>query len=214
MSIYLARNGKMLTRLNGTRYFGDAVSPVPPTPTPTEVTIGNQTWMTKNLSVDDGGDGIATKVVNYGYGDVVEYYYSWPAAVRIANSIEGWHLPSVEEYDTLASNVGGESHAGTKLKSTYGWDPAYYAGTDDYGFCALPAGMGTRYTSGVLELYDFGGEANFWTSSNTTGTGGNYAVCKYFNGTLSMNAQSLGKYGESEGKYGAYCTIRLIKDLQ
>lgn len=46
MSIYLGRNGKMLTRLNGTRYFGDAVSPVPPGPgpKPTEVTIGDQTW--------------------------------------------------------------------------------------------------------------------------------------------------------------------------
>ena len=32
MSIYLARNGKMLTRLGGTRYFGDTVSPTPPTP--------------------------------------------------------------------------------------------------------------------------------------------------------------------------------------
>lgn len=30
MSIYLARNGKMLTRLNGTRYLGDNVSPVSP----------------------------------------------------------------------------------------------------------------------------------------------------------------------------------------
>jgi uncharacterized protein (TIGR02145 family) len=210
MSIYLARNGKMLTRLSGTRYFGSSVSPVPPTPT-TEVTIGNQTWSTKNLAVDDGGDGIATKVVNYCYGDVVEYYYSWPAAVRIANGIEGWHLPSVEEYETLASNVGGISHAGTKLKSTYGWDPESYAGTDDYGFCALPAGIGTSYSSEVLELYDFGKESNFWTSSTTTGAN-TYAVCKYFNGTLSMNAQSLGKYGESEGKYGAYCTVRLIKD--
>lgn len=30
--IYLARNGKMLTRLSGTRYFGSIVSPTPPVP--------------------------------------------------------------------------------------------------------------------------------------------------------------------------------------
>ena len=204
MLIYLARNGKMLTRLNGTRNFGGTVSPVPPTPTPTEVTIGSQTWGTKNLAVTDWGEGIATKVVNYGQGDVLEYYYTWPAAVRIANLIEGWHLPSVEEYETLASNVGGFMNAGTKLKSTYGWDPESYAGTDDYGFCALPAGIGTGFNSEGLELYDFGKQSNFWTSSTTAGST-TYAVCKYFNGTLSMNGQSL-------GKYHAYCTVRLIKD--
>lgn len=32
MSIYLARNGKMLTRLNGTRYFGSVITPTPPPP--------------------------------------------------------------------------------------------------------------------------------------------------------------------------------------
>lgn len=209
MSIYLARNGKMLTRLNGTRNFGSVLSPVPPgptppTPTPTEVTIGDQTWGTKNLAVTDGGEGIITQVVNYGYGDVVEYYYTWPAAVRLANGIEGWHLPSVEEYETLASNVGGISHAGTKLKSTYGWDPDSYAGTDDYGFCALPAGNAVNTTTPSVLFHDFGKLAKFWTSSTTTGTT-TYAVTKYFNGTLSMNAQS-------EGKYDCYCTVRLIKD--
>ena len=208
MSIYLARNGKMLTRLNGTRNFGGTVSPVPPgptppTPTPTEVTIGNQTWGTKNLAVTDWGEGIITRVVNYGQGDVTEYYYTWPAAVRIANLIEGWHLPSVEEYETLASNVGGISNAGTKLKSTYGWDPESYAGTDDYGFCALPAGYTTNPNPST-SFIEFGKLAKFWTSSTTTGTT-TYAVTKYFNGTLSMNAQS-------EGKYDCYCTVRLVKD--
>ena len=210
MSIYLARNGKMLTRLNGTRYFGDAVSPVPPGPgpgpTPTEVTIGDQTWGTKNLNANDGGEGIITQVVNYGYGDVVEYYYTWPAAVRLANGIEGWHLPSVAEYETLASNVGGISHAGTKLKSTYGWDPESYAGTDDYGFCAMPAGYAANTTAPSVVFHDFGKQSKFWTSSSTNSSGSSaYAYTKYFNGTLSMNEQA-------EGKYDCYCSVRLIKD--
>lgn len=202
MSIYLARNGKMLTRLNGTRYFGSIVSPTPPAPTPGEVTIGSQTWGTKNLAVTDWGEGIVTRVVNYGQGDVTEYYYTWPAAVRIANLIEGWHLPSVEEYDTLDSYIGWRT-AGSKLKSTYGWDPESYAGTDDYGFCALPAGYTTNPNPST-SFNEFGKEAIFWTSSTTAGTT-TYAVTKYFNGTLSMNAQS-------EGKYDFYCSVRLIKD--
>lgn len=205
MSIYLARNGKMLTRLNGTRYFGSTLSPTPPAPTPGEVTIGGQTWGTKNLAVTDWGEGIVTRIVNYGQGDVTEYYYTWPAAVRIANLIEGWHLPSVAEYETLASNVGSMSNAGTKLKSTYGWDPDTYAGTDDYGFCALPAGYTTNPNPST-SFNEFGKEAIFWTSTSTNSSGSSaYAYTKYFNWTLSMNEQA-------EGKYDFYCTVRLIKD--
>lgn len=163
MSIYLARNGKMLTRVNGTRSFGEIVSPIPPEPTVYEVTIGSQTWMSKNLAVDDGQGGIYTKTVNYGQGDVVEYYYKWDAAVRVAATVSGWHLPSLTEWYTLADAIGGSSRAGIKLKSSYGW---YNDGngTDNYGFCALPAGdLAVNGTND--DLYK---EARFWTSTLET----------------------------------------------
>lgn len=202
MSIYLARNGKMLTRLNGTRYFGSTLSPTPPAPTPGEVTIGDQTWSTKNLALTDWGEGIVTKVVNYGQGNVIEYYYTWPAAVRVANLVEGWHLPTRAEWDTLDSYIGWRT-AGTKLKSTYGWDPDTSAGTDDYGFCALPAGYTTNPNPST-SFSEFGKEAIFWTSTNSSGSSA-YALAKCFDWTLSMNDLS-------EGKYDFYCTVRLIKD--
>ena len=138
MSIYLARNGKMLTRVNGTRSFGEIVSPITPEPTFDEVTIGSQTWMSKNLAVDDGQGGIYTDTVNYGQGDVVEYYYTWYAAERVAASIEGWHLPSITEWSTLERSVGGQQYAGKALKSTIGWESG--PGTDEYGFTAFPSG--------------------------------------------------------------------------
>ena len=52
----------------------------------------------------------------------------------------GWHLPTYTEWNTLFTEVGGESPAGEDLKSQTGW----YSndnGTDAYGFSALPTGV-------------------------------------------------------------------------
>ena len=120
-----------------------------------EVTIGTQTWMSKNLAIDDGGEGIYTQTVNYGNGNITEYYYTWDAAVRVANSISGWHLPTSSEWAALETAVGGYSN-GNKIKSTTGWE--YDAnGTDDFGFAAYPAGY--RGSDGFISL---GSNARFW----------------------------------------------------
>ena len=69
---------------------------------------------------------------------------------------EGWHLPTIDEFETLFATVGGDSVAGAKLKSTSGWN-SNGNGTDDFGFTVLPAG-------GWM-CKDFVGEAAvFWTS--------------------------------------------------
>lgn len=64
------------------------------------VKIGDQTWMSKNLAIDDGGEGIFYNSNNK------EYYYTWDAAVRIAKAIPGWHLPSCEEWNTALEVCG------------------------------------------------------------------------------------------------------------
>lgn len=162
MTRIMTRNGKMMSRgglvLANTR------------PEIDYVVIGNQRWMKKNLAIDDGEGGIYTQTVNYGHGDVTEYYYTWEAAVRVANSIPGWHLPSTEEFETLIETVG-QSTAGTKLKSTYGWAVSQYFdgnGTDDYGFTGLPAGYyDSRYYDSIEEI---GYETYFWTSTEYSST--------------------------------------------
>lgn len=161
-----------------------------------EVTIGNQTWMAKNLAIDDGQGGITTKTVNYGQGDVVEYYYTHDAAVRIANSIPGWHLPWESEFNTLASAIGGSFTAGTKLKSTYGWSTGN--GTDLYGFGAFPAGY--LYNS---NLNSFGTRVYFWTGSSVAGTNNYY---EYFLDDTSSSINS------SQGSSSISDVVRLIKD--
>lgn len=168
--------------------------PTPPGPSFDTVTIGNQIWMSKNLTIDDGQGGIATRTLNYGQGDVVEYYYNWDAAVRVANSISGWHLPSRNEwYTTLAQAVGGTSNAGTKLKSTYGWNNDGN-GTDDYGFAIFPAGNNFALN---------GREARFWTASELSSA--DYAEYIRFMSTSTSLAYS--NFRKSN-----YTSIRLVKD--
>ena len=168
----------------------------PPAPTYDEVTIGSQTWMSKNLAIDDGQSGIYTQTVNYGQGDVTEYYYTWEAAVRVAATVQGWHLPTMSEWDALASAVGGRSTAGTKLKSSYGWNSGN--GTDDYYFAAFPAGS---WRSG--SFHSLGSYANFWTSNERSSSN---AYRRFFD----TGAPILSGYYNKTDAY----PVRLIKDSE
>lgn len=174
--------------------------PTPPGPTFDTVTIGNQIWMSKNLTIDDGQGGIYTKTVNFGQGDVVEYYYDWDAAVRVAASITGWHLPSASEWLTLVAAIGGSSTSGTKLKSTYGWNDDGN-GTDDYGFAGFPAGY--LMNNGTF-LTQFGNYACFW-SSTPNQTSELFANASKLYKTIAKLITS------NEYKTNCY-SVRLVKD--
>jgi len=150
-----------------------------------KVRIGSQTWMAENLNYR-----IPVSVADTGrcYGnspDSCAKYgrlYNWTIAMSGASSssavpsgVQGvcpvdWHLPSDAEWDTLMVAVGGVKDgdywwlgAGTKLKSTSGW---YNNGngTDDFGFSALPGGIG--YSDGnILNAGNFG----LWWSATEGG---------------------------------------------
>ena len=146
------------------------------------VTIGTQTWMAENLNYETAN----SYCFNNNSANCTKYgrLYTWTAAMDSAGTWstngkgcgygstcsptgtirgvcpEGWHLPSRAEWETLFNAVGGQSVAGTKLKSTSGW---YNSGngTDAFSFSALPAGGGYyngRYSSE-------GDYAYFWSST-------------------------------------------------
>jgi len=173
-----------------------AERPTPPAPSD-EVQIGNQIWKSKNLAIDDGQGGIYTQTVNYGQGNVVEYYYTWEAAVRVAATVNGWHLPTITEWNTLANTVGGSSVGGTQLKSTYGWNDDGN-GTDDYGFAVFPSGYITK--NGYF--WEIGSKVYFWTANQSSAT---YATTRWFVNT------NIGIYGTNEDKLDRY-SVRLVKD--
>jgi uncharacterized protein (TIGR02145 family) len=71
---------------------------------------------------------------------------------------DDWHLPFSGEWNELVTFVGGNSVAGSKLKSQTGWNS--YSGissTDEYGFSALP-GSSSLISRNV-------GEGGFWWSA-------------------------------------------------
>ena len=128
------------------------------------VKIGNQTWMAENLNYKTGKsicyDNKESNCQKYGR------LYDWKTALKACPA--GWHLPSDEEWTALTDFVGGGETKGTKLKSKTGWfadtymDKGYKAGTDDYGFSALPGGYGASDGSFLTGgSYGYG----FWWSA-------------------------------------------------
>lgn len=76
----------------------------------------------------------------------------------------GWHLPTRKEWLTLFDEVGGQENAGLNLRSQTGWGDSG-AGTDVYGFSALPAGF--SQADCCFNWYD--DYAHFWTATDVKG---------------------------------------------
>ncbi len=157
------------------------------------VEIGTQTWMAENLnyavtssnswcygeggSVDESGEYITLSDEEI-QANCKKYgrLYNWEAVMAGAASSsaipsgvqgicpDGWHLPSNAEWIMMVDFIGGESVAGTKLKSATGWIDKGYGliiGTDDYGFNALPGGY--RFFAGYF--LNVGGIGYWWSAT-------------------------------------------------
>ena len=203
MSKIYTFNDKIVTINN--KWCEEYVEPVPPGPSFDEVTIGTQTWMAKNLEIDDGGTGIvhidnvSANGVNFG----TQYYYDLAAAVRVAESIQGWHLPSRAEFETLISYCGGSSNAGGKLKSTTGWNDSHN-GTDNYGFTAYP--VGDVYAGG--SSVNNAGRYIYFRTSTTSGTGTWTSTLAY----ISLAQEYNSMYVSGSLSDTKHYSVRLIKD--
>ena len=150
------------------------------------VKIGNQVWMAENLKTTKYRNGELISNVreetawsnlttgaycNYNStgnnADISGRLYNW-YAVNDSRKIapKGWHVATDAEWTTLITYVGGESVAGTKLKSKTGWNNNG-SGTDDYGFTAFPDGY--RNYDGT---FYFVGNNGYWWSSTEDGSYG------------------------------------------
>jgi len=137
------------------------------------VKIGTQTWMAENLNFKMKG--------SYCYKDEESYcqkygrMYGWEDAMKACPA--GWRVPSEEDWDILAVAVGGKlwvdgnqyywRYAGTRLKSTTGWQDRENGGsgngTDDFGFSALPLPGGVGWWK-IYGWTDNAGKSGSWWS--------------------------------------------------
>ena len=190
------------------------------------VTIGSQIWMAQNLNYETANsycyDNTPSNCSKYGR------LYTWAAAMDSVGTWssngkgcgyrktcspkypvrgvcpEGWHLPTQMEWNTLITEVGGQSTVGKVLKSTSGWwnrssDNGSGNGTDAYAFSALPAG--DRDYDGYY--YNEGNGTNFWSSSE-----GNYDLYAY---RMYLYYDYDYAYLNGNNKYYAF-SVRCVKD--
>jgi len=148
-----------------------------------EVTIGNQIWTSKNLDVEtyrngeaipQEQDAAAWKNLTTGAwcyyenksanGSSYAKLYNW-YAVNDPRGLapNGYHIPSDEEWTTLTNYLGGISEAGTKMKSSSGWQNNGN-GTNTSGFAGLPGGY--RNSNGLF--YSIGAYGFWWSSSESS----------------------------------------------
>ena len=188
------------------------------------VVIGSQTWMAENLNYDYNEGTSKSYCYNNSsaYCDMYGRLYLWSAAmdsaavfsdagkdcgdVKICSPSgtirgvcpEGWHLPSDSDWRTLWTAIGGKSTAGTKLKSTSGWN-SNGNGTDDYGFSVLPAG----YWNGNGYFVSMGSNAYFWSSTE-------YNQYDAFGVSFNYNYSSVDESYTPSKNYGF--SVRCLKD--
>jgi uncharacterized protein (TIGR02145 family) len=204
------------------------------------VRIGSQCWMKQNLKTlqyRDGSPvvGFSLAANNAGYFPVTNFYpgvyraefgelYNHRAVTEAKGLCPvGWHVPSNEEWNTLASfldpaaapNAGAVAQtlsatAGGALKSLktydpqvsasfFGWTSPNTQATDAVGFDGRPAGQRRDHLFDVLEMRKFGG----WWASTSTGDAAWYHAIRFDNGAIVRASDSRTRLGLS---------VRCVKD--
>jgi len=188
------------------------------------VKIGNQLWMAENLDykfqvngsqIPTGQSGHPSTPAAWYYNNAEATYgidgtykcgllYNWYAAKYLDDNKatllpDGWHVPSITEWEALIMACGGSSDAAGKLKaSSVSWSVSWN-GTDDYGFGVIPCGIrdsGGAFIAG--DTYDY-----IWSS---TPNGGNSYYMEFY-----ATSSGISVYNTTPATVGA--TIRLVKTL-
>ena len=183
------------------------------------VQIGNQFWMAENLKSTRFTDGTKIPLVSdyKAWSNLNAPGYCWYNNDAGSNRTDygalyngftistgklcplGWHIPSAEEWMTLASYCG-EKTAGGKLKesSTRYWMNPNTGATYETGFTALPGGSRGNLGS----FLDEGLRGHWWSSTE-------YDKTKIWNNTMSY-VYSVATRGSDLKKSGL--SVRCVKD--
>jgi uncharacterized protein (TIGR02145 family) len=174
------------------------------------VKIGDQLWMAQNLNYKPSRGNSWCYGNNNSNCNQYGRLYDWETAM--AACPDGWHLPSEQEWETLAKyagdknvnyeniNLGEKYNAGKRLKSTTGWNNRWNTngnGTDALYFSALPGG----YRDTVGNFDNAGDYGNWWTAdvykdSRAYGLGMN--CCKFEDVWTDVTDISVRKFYEEK----------------
>jgi uncharacterized protein (TIGR02145 family) len=142
------------------------------------VLIGNQCWLKENLDIgtmipvgsDQSNNSILEKYCFNNSQDSCSKYgglYMWKEAMQYSTTEgikgicpEGWHIPTLSEFNTFYSAVGGDGNSIKALGQGYGGG----AGTNTTGFSAMLGGI-REYNRTFKE---FNAHTHFWGSTGTT----------------------------------------------
>ncbi len=146
------------------------------------VEIGSQTWMAENFAYKPAEGYWA---YNNDENNVSTYGYLYTLETARSICPEGWHFPSLDEWNQLFDNLGGTELAGNKMKEAGGahWNSDDYGNkdiTNSSGFTALPGG---KYEDAFDEFNYLGLYGFWWTESGAHALlTGNYADAEIQNG--------------------------------
>jgi len=194
------------------------VAPTPPTSNAPTVVSGE--WSTSNLDVSTYQNGdVIPQVTDANVWNTLTtgawcYYNNDPANGAIYGKLynwyavndprglapQGWHIPTIAEWTTLANTLGGATVAGGKLKTTgtSTWNSPNTGATNEIGFSALPGGYRFPWGSFLAINKD----CNFWSSTQQSSTTANMRY-------LEHGSAELKSYVDDK-KAGT--SIRVIKD--
>jgi uncharacterized protein (TIGR02145 family) len=189
------------------------------------VTIGTQIWMAENLKTTKYNDNTEIPLItdnnawaaltspgySWYHNNEASYktsfgaLYNWYTADFSSNGGKnvcplGWHVPSVAEWTTLTTFLGGANVAGGKLKETGStiWTSPNMGANNETGFSALPGGSRDLYG-----LFSGIGTYGIWWS--VTETDSNYASRIYLD---SNDGSAESDNGFKKGGF----SIRCLKD--
>lgn len=180
------------------------------------IQIGNQTWMAENLKASKFNDGTSIPNItahdnwrkattpawsfyenNNDYHQLFGNIYNWNAVSTGKLCPKGWHVPTKQEWSTIAQTLG--TNGGGKMKIEKVWYPGNLGATNASGFSALSGGQ--RIDSGFTGV---GHRIHIWSATEQSG-GSTYANDIYLTGGSTSVFES-----SSPKINGAYC--RCVKD--
>jgi uncharacterized protein (TIGR02145 family) len=165
------------------------------------VRIGTLAWMAKNLDYAGTNNNIGVCYGNnsnncttygrlYNWAAVMDINASYNTSAWNGSSVghkgicpEGWHIPGRSDWRALmfidpkcnsTSVVCRDNVAGAALKAKSGWSSG--AGTDEFGFSALPGGGRISAGGDFLSINEAG---YWWTASDALGSDAWYYRMKY-----------------------------------